>query len=63
MVQGTSRHGFFLEATLRMQYSFSIQREKERAKLAVVSKQGKEATVTILARGDFTEEEPLPGGS
>jgi CRP-like cAMP-binding protein len=34
-----------------------------RAKLTVVSKRGKEATVTLLAPGDFIGEESLAGGT
>jgi CRP-like cAMP-binding protein len=34
-----------------------------RAKLTVVSKSGKEATVTMLAPGDFIGEESLSGGA
>jgi CRP/FNR family transcriptional regulator, cyclic AMP receptor protein len=36
--------------------------QKGRAKLSVISKKGKEATVTLLATGDFFGEESMPGG-
>jgi CRP-like cAMP-binding protein len=52
-------HVFFSQGTVADSI-FYLQ--KGRAKLTVVSKKGKEATITLLGAGDFVGEESLAGG-
>jgi CRP-like cAMP-binding protein len=60
MVQVKAGHVFFSQGGLADAIFFL---DSGRAKLTVVSKRGKEATVTMLAPGDFIGEESLAGGS
>jgi CRP-like cAMP-binding protein len=60
MVQVKPGHVFFSQGGLADAIFFL---DSGRAKLTVVSKRGKEATVTMLAPGDFIGEESLAGGS
>jgi CRP-like cAMP-binding protein len=59
MVQVKAGHVFFSQGGLADTVFFL---DSGRAKLTVVSKRGKEATVTMLAPGDFIGEESLAGG-
>jgi CRP/FNR family cyclic AMP-dependent transcriptional regulator len=59
MVQVKAGHVFFSQGGLADSIFFL---DSGRAKLTVVSKRGKEATVTLLAPGDFIGEESLAGG-
>jgi len=52
-------HVFFLQGAVADSV-FYLQ--KGRAKLTVISKKGKEATITLLGAGDFVGEESLAGG-
>jgi CRP-like cAMP-binding protein len=52
-------HIFFLQGAVADSV-FYLQ--KGRAKLTVISKKGKEATITLLGPGDFIGEESLAGG-
>jgi CRP-like cAMP-binding protein len=58
MVQVKPGHIFFSQGTLADAVFFL---DSGRAKLTVVSRKGKEATVTMLAPGDFIGEESLAG--
>jgi CRP-like cAMP-binding protein len=60
MVQVKPGHVFFSQGGLADAIFFL---DSGRAKLTVVSKRGKEATVTMLAPGDFIGEESLAGGN
>jgi CRP-like cAMP-binding protein len=60
MVQVKAGHVFFSQGGLADAIFFL---DSGRARLTVVSERGKEATVTILAPGDFIGEESLAGGS
>jgi CRP-like cAMP-binding protein len=60
MVHVKPGHVFFTQGGLADAIFFL---DSGRAKLSVVSKRGKEATVTMLAAGDFLGEESLAGGS
>ena len=60
MVQVKTGHVFFSQGGLADAIFFL---DSGRAKLTVVSKRGKEATVTMLAPGDFIGEESLAGGA
>ncbi len=60
MVQVKSGHVFFSQGGSADTIFFL---DSGRAKLTVVSKRGKEATVTMLSPGDFIGEESLAGGS
>jgi len=60
MVQVRPGHVFFSQGGLADTVFFL---DSGRAKLTVVSKRGKEATVTLLAPGDFIGEESLAGGA
>jgi CRP-like cAMP-binding protein len=60
MVQVKPGHVFFSQGGLANTIFFL---DSGRAKLTVVSKRGKEATVTMLAPGDFIGEESLAGGT
>jgi len=60
MVQVKAGHVFFSQGGLADTIFFL---DSGRVKLTVVSKRGKEATVTMLAPGDFIGEESLAGGS
>ena len=60
MVQVKPGHVFFSQGGLADAIFFL---DSGRAKLTVVSKRGKEATVTLLAAGDFIGEESLAGGT
>jgi len=55
-----ARHVFFAQGGLANSIFYL---ESGRAKLTVVSKRGKEATVTLLSAGDFIGEESLAGPS
>jgi CRP/FNR family transcriptional regulator, cyclic AMP receptor protein len=59
IVQLKPEHVFFSQGTAADSI-FYLQ--KGRAKLTVVSKNGKEATITLLGAGDFVGEESLAGG-
>jgi CRP/FNR family cyclic AMP-dependent transcriptional regulator len=59
IVQLKPEEVFFSQGTVADSI-FYIQ--KGRAKLTVVSKNGKEATITLLGAGDFVGEESLAGG-
>ncbi|MGD0368096.1 MAG: Crp/Fnr family transcriptional regulator [Acidobacteriaceae bacterium] len=59
IVQLKPEHVFFSQGTLADSI-FYLQ--KGRAKLTVISKNGKEATITLLGAGDFVGEESLAGG-
>ena len=59
IVQLKPQHVFFSQGTLADSI-FYLQ--KGRAKLTVISKKGKEATITLLGAGDFVGEESLAGG-
>jgi CRP/FNR family cyclic AMP-dependent transcriptional regulator len=59
IVQLKPEHVFFAQGTVADSI-FYLQ--KGRAKLTVVSKKGKEATITLLGPGDFIGEESLAGG-
>ena len=59
IVQLKAEHVFFSQGTLADSI-FYLQ--KGRAKLTVISKNGKEATITLLGAGDFVGEESLAGG-
>jgi CRP-like cAMP-binding protein len=56
MVKLKAKESFFLQGE-RADAIFYLQ--KGRAKLTVVSKSGKEATITLLAPGDFIGEESI----
>ncbi len=58
IVQLKAREAFFLQGS-EADSIFYLQ--KGRAKLTVVSAAGKEATITLLATGDFVGEESLAG--
>ena len=60
MVQVKPGHVFFSQGGLANTIFFL---DSGRAKLTVVSKRGKEATVTMLAPGDLIGEESLAGGT
>jgi len=60
MIQIKPGHVFFSQGGLADAIFFL---DSGRAKLTVVSKRGKEATVTMLAPGDFIGEESLAGGT
>jgi CRP/FNR family cyclic AMP-dependent transcriptional regulator len=60
MVQVKPGHVFFSQGGLADSIFFL---DSGRAKLTVVSARGKEATVTMLAPGDFIGEESLAGGT
>lgn len=60
MVQVKAGHIFFSQGGPATSIFFL---DSGRAKLTVVSKRGKEATVTLLAAGDFIGEEALAGGT
>jgi CRP-like cAMP-binding protein len=60
MVQVKAGHVFFSQGGLADAIFFL---DSGRAKLTVVSARGKEATVTMLAPGDFIGEESLAGGA
>jgi len=60
MVQVKAGHVFFSQGGLADAIFFI---DSGRAKLTVVSARGKEATVTMLAPGDFIGEESLAGGA
>jgi CRP-like cAMP-binding protein len=60
MIQVKTGHVFFSQGGLADTIFFL---DSGRAKLTVVSRRGKEATVTMLAPGDFIGEESLAGGS
>jgi CRP-like cAMP-binding protein len=60
MVHVKAGHVFFSQGGLADAIFFL---DSGRAKLTVVSKRGKEATVTMLAPGDFIGEESLAGGT
>jgi CRP-like cAMP-binding protein len=60
MVQAKAGHVFYSQGDPADSIYFL---DSGRAKLTVVSKRGKEATVTLLAPGDFIGEESLAGGS
>lgn len=53
-----AKHVFFSQGG---QANTIFHLQSGRAKLSVVSKRGKEATVTILSAGDFIGEESLAG--
>jgi CRP/FNR family transcriptional regulator, cyclic AMP receptor protein len=59
IVQLKPEHVFFSQGTAADSI-FYLQ--KGRAKLTVVSQNGKEATITLLGAGDFVGEESLAGG-
>jgi CRP-like cAMP-binding protein len=59
MVQAKPGHIFFSQGDLTDSIFFL---DSGRAKLTVVSKRGKEATVTLAVPGDFIGEESLAGG-
>src|SRR3984957_3163752 len=56
IVQFKAKAGLFFAGQFR-RLRFYLQ--KGRARLTVVSKNGKEATITLLSTGDFVGEEPL----
>jgi CRP-like cAMP-binding protein len=60
MVQIKAGHTFFAQGSAGDAIYFL---DSGRAKLTVVSRRGKEATVTMLSPGDFIGEELLAGGS
>ena len=60
MIQVKTGHVFFSQGGLADTIFFL---DSGRAKLTVVSKRGKEATVTMLSAGDFIGEESLAGGT
>jgi len=60
MIQVKSGHVFFSQGGIADAIFFL---DSGRAKLSVVSQRGKEATVTMLAPGDFIGEESLAGGT
>ncbi|MBW4038264.1 MAG: Crp/Fnr family transcriptional regulator [Acidobacteria bacterium] len=60
MVQLKAGHIFFAQGGMADSIFFL---DSGRAKLTVVSKKGKEATVTMLGAGDFIGEEMLAGGT
>lgn len=60
MVQVKAGHVFFSQGGLADSIFFL---DSGRAKLTVVSKRGKEATVSLLVPGDFIGEESLAGGA
>jgi CRP-like cAMP-binding protein len=60
MIQVKPGHAFFTQGDTADEIFFL---DSGRAKLTVVSKRGKEATVTMLAPGDFIGEESLSGGA
>jgi CRP/FNR family cyclic AMP-dependent transcriptional regulator len=60
MIHAKTGHVFFSQGGLADAVYFL---DSGRAKLTVVSKRGKEATVTLLSPGDFIGEESLAGGS
>jgi CRP/FNR family transcriptional regulator, cyclic AMP receptor protein len=59
IVQLKPEHVFFSQGTAADSIYYL---QKGRAKLTVVSKNGKEATITLLGAGDFVGEESLAGG-
>jgi CRP-like cAMP-binding protein len=60
MVRVKSGHVFFSQGGVAEAIFFL---DSGRAKLTVVSRRGKEATVTMLSPGDFIGEELLAGSS
>src|ERR1700756_2461963 len=58
IIQVKANQAFFSQGS-RADSVFYLQ--KGRAKLSVVSKNGKEATITLLSAGDFVGEESLAG--
>ena len=60
MVQVRAGHIFFSQGGPATSIFFL---DSGRAKLTVISKRGKEATVALLAPGDFVGEESIAGGS
>src|SRR5271163_4818519 len=58
IVRLKAKHHFFIQGS-PADCVFYLQ--SGRAKLTVVSKNGKEATITLLAAGDFVGEESLAG--
>jgi len=60
LIQFKPKHAFFTQGT---QATSVFYLRTGRARLTVVSKRGKEATVTLLTAGDFVGEEAIAGGA